>query len=200
MSRAPGGAAVLDDHVRAELAALADVLAPLDAEGWRTPSLCEGWTVREVVAHLTLPARRSTPSVLAGLALSGFRWHVFADKAARRDGRLSTDALLSDLRSTRLSAWRPPGGAADSALVHALVHALDVTVPLSSRRRRDPQRFGTVLQALVAPASLKHFGVVLDGVELCADDGLWSHGTGRRVTASSEALVLVLSGRAPLPG
>lgn len=30
----------------------ADMFAGLDDEQWRTPSLCEGWTVREVAAHL----------------------------------------------------------------------------------------------------------------------------------------------------
>ena len=190
---------VLENHITSELANLADVLAPLDHEAWGTPSLCKGWTVREVVAHLTMPARRSTPAVLAGLALSGFRWNVFADKAAHRDAGLSTNKLLADLRSTRLAAWRPPGGGPESALVHALVHALDSTVPLGATRSSDPERVRIVLDALVAPASLKHFGVDLEGIELCANHAPWSHGTGRHVTANSEAIVLILSGRAPIP-
>ena len=191
---------ILANHVASELIGLADILTPLDQESWGISSLCTGWSLREVVAHLTLPARRSNPAVLAGLALCGFRWHVFADKAAHRDAAIPTSKLLADLRSTRLADWRPPGGGPEGALVHAVVHALDVTVPLGASRPSDAEKVRLVLDALMAPASLKHFGVDLDGLELRAGDIPWSHGYGRRVTADSEALVLLLSGRTPIPG
>lgn len=32
-----------------------DLLADLDEAGWDHPSLCAGWRVREVVAHMTMP-------------------------------------------------------------------------------------------------------------------------------------------------
>lgn len=41
------------DRRRQEIADFLDGLAPGD---WANPSLCEAWTVREVAAHLTLPA------------------------------------------------------------------------------------------------------------------------------------------------
>lgn len=189
----------LDELVRSELARLAATLEPLDEQAWETPSLCDGWTIREVVAHVSLAARRSSPAVVAGLALTGFRWHRYADRVARRDAKLPVSTLLADLRSDRLAAWRPPGGGAEGALVHAFVHALDVTIPLRTRQSPDPDRARPVLDALVAPASLKHFGVDVTGLELHADDAAWSHGAGQPVSASSDQLVLALSGRAPLP-
>ena len=52
--------------VEAEFLSLAELLDGLPDAGWDTPSLCEGWRVREVVAHLTMPVRycqkSSTPS------------------------------------------------------------------------------------------------------------------------------------------
>ncbi len=36
---------------------LADLLDEAPESAWDTPSLCEGWRVREVVAHMTMPAR-----------------------------------------------------------------------------------------------------------------------------------------------
>jgi uncharacterized protein (TIGR03083 family) len=47
----------LQPVVAAEFSALAGLLDAASAEQWDTPSLCEGWRVREVVAHLTMPAR-----------------------------------------------------------------------------------------------------------------------------------------------
>ncbi|MFI1991986.1 maleylpyruvate isomerase N-terminal domain-containing protein [Actinoplanes sp. NPDC020271] len=34
---------------------IADVLDGLDDAQWRTPTLCAGWTVREMAAHLVQP-------------------------------------------------------------------------------------------------------------------------------------------------
>ena len=68
----------LAGQVAAAFDALADALAPLDDAAWDTPSLCAGWRVREVVAHMTMPARRlvSAESAMQRLAqlLTGHDW------------------------------------------------------------------------------------------------------------------------------
>ena len=57
-------------HIDNERAWLADLLESLPPEGWQRPSLCEGWTVRDVAAHLTFshtPMRELLwPAVRAG--------------------------------------------------------------------------------------------------------------------------------------
>ena len=40
----------IDDQRRA----LVRLLEDLSEQGWRQPSLCEGWTVRQVAAHVAL--------------------------------------------------------------------------------------------------------------------------------------------------
>ena len=49
---------------RRELCSWLDALA---AHGWDAPSLCNGWAVRDVVAHLTLSTRESLGSFVRGL-------------------------------------------------------------------------------------------------------------------------------------
>jgi uncharacterized protein (TIGR03083 family) len=56
--------------LRSEFAAQAEALAPTD---WDAPSRCEGWRIRDVVAHLILPERFSGLGGLGGLIRSGFR-------------------------------------------------------------------------------------------------------------------------------
>lgn len=190
----------LDAEIVAELTGLADLLEPASPTGWDTPSLCEGWRVREAVAHVTLAAHRTAPQVLLGLVRSRFRWQVAADRLARQDARRPTDELLAALRSSRLHAWRPPGGGATGALVHAVVHGLDVTLPLGLDRPLPPARARAVLDGLTAAASLEHFGVDVDGLALRADDVGWTHGTGHAVHADAQSLVLALTARRALPG
>ena len=62
----------LQAAVEAERRALADVLDTLTPEEWRSPSLCAGWTVQDVVAHMTLTSRLSRfQAVKAVLAARG---------------------------------------------------------------------------------------------------------------------------------
>ncbi len=49
---------------------LVDVLVDLDEAGWATPSLCLGWTVREVAVHLLMPYEPSVPRFLVAKAVA----------------------------------------------------------------------------------------------------------------------------------
>ena len=53
--------------VATERRAVADMLDSLSDQQWASQSLCEGWTVREVAAHLNLPFLHSMPSVFVKL-------------------------------------------------------------------------------------------------------------------------------------
>lgn len=194
MSAAPTAVA---DHVAAELSELADLLAALPAAAWDMPSLCPGWRVREVVAHLTLPMHASAPVVVLGLLRARLRWDVLADRRARRDARQTPEQLLVALRAPRMHAWTPPGGGATGALIHAVIHGLDITEALQLDRRPPAARTRLVLDGLTAPRSLSHFGVALQGLQLRAEDLDWSYGIGRVVSAPAVELALILSGRHP---
>lgn len=185
------------DQVAAELTELADLLADLPTTAWDAPSLCAGWRVREVVAHLTLPMHASTPAIVLGLMRAGFRWNLLADRRAHLDAQRTPEQLLAALRAPRMQAWTPPGGGATGALVHAVVHGLDITQALNLNRHPSAKRMRLVLDGLTVPRSLSHFGVPLDGVQLRAEDLDWSYGAGRVVGAPAVALALILSGRQP---
>lgn len=185
-------------QVGAELTELADVLAALPRSAWDAPSLCPGWRVREVVAHITLPMHASAPAIALGLLAAGFRWDTLADRRAHRDGQRTPEQLLTALRAPRMQAWTPPGGGAVGALVHAAVHGLDITRALDLPREPPAARLRLVLDGLTAPRSLSHFGVNLTGVRLRAEDLDWSYGSGRAVDAPAVTIALILSGRQPV--
>ena len=194
MSAAP---TIVAGEVAAELSELADLLAALPAAAWDAPSLCPGWRVREVVAHLTLPMHASAPVVVLGLLRARGRWDVLADRRARLDGRRTPEELLAALRAPRMQTWTPPGGGATGALVHAVIHGLDITEALDLDRRPPTARMRIVLDGLTERRSLSHFGVSLEGLQLRAEDLEWSYGAGRVVSAPAVDLALILSGRRP---
>src|SRR5690348_15051891 len=119
------------DLIAAQRAELGEVLAGLPAPSWDEPTLCAGWRVREVVAHITMPFRYSGRRFMLELAKSSGRFSEMADRVARRDAARMSPAELTDaVRANVSHPWRPPGGGFEGALAHDLVHGLDITVPL----------------------------------------------------------------------
>jgi uncharacterized protein (TIGR03083 family) len=171
---------------------LADLLATADA--WDTPSLCAGWQVRHVIAHVTMPVRLTPAQFGAEMAAAGGDFTVLSDTVAARDASLPVADLLDQLRSPQLHTWQPPGGGAVGALTHAVVHSLDVTVALD-RPPVAPAGAVTVLLDQLSAAEGSWFGVDLSGVRLEAADSGWSWGDGQAVRADGGALVALLGGR-----
>ena len=112
----------------------------------------------------------------------------------RRDASLPVAEHLSNLRSPLLHAWQPPGGGADGALSHAVIHSLDGTVALDQPAVAPLEAVIAVLDQLTA-AHGTLFGVNLTLVRLEAADTDWGWGTGETVRADSGRLVALLSGR-----
>ncbi len=199
------GATLQDDTglaaaVAAEYGALADLLEAADPAVWDAPSLCERWRTREVVAHMTMPARYPVPAFMAELEAAGGDFTRLSDTVAERDGALPVGALLADLRSEVLHGWQPPGGGAEGALTHCVIHALDIVEAVPLNRRVPAERVARLLGSVAGPGTPNLFGVDLEGVELRADDLNWSYGSGTPASGTAQALALVVCGRLLPPG
>jgi uncharacterized protein (TIGR03083 family) len=173
---------------------LADLLASAPAETWDAPSLCEGWQVRHVVAHVAMPVRLTPETFGAEMAAAGGDFGVLSNTVAARDASLPPADQLAALRSPALQAWQPPGGGEVGALTHAVIHSLDVTVALDRPAVAPADAVIAVLDQLTG-ADGAWFGIDLTGVRLEATDTDWSWGDGDVVRADSGQLVALLSGR-----
>jgi uncharacterized protein (TIGR03083 family) len=173
---------------------LADLLASAPAETWDAPSLCEGWQVRHVVAHVAMPVRLTPETFGAEMAAAGGDFGVLSNTVAARDASLPPADQLAALRSPALQAWQPPGGGEVGALTHAVIHSLDVTVALDQPAVAPADAVIAVLDQLTG-ADGAWFGIDLTGVRLEATDTDWSWGDGDVVRADSGQLVALLSGR-----
>jgi uncharacterized protein (TIGR03083 family) len=185
----------LQPHVAATYVALADVLDALPAARWDAPSLCDGWRVREVVAHLTMPARYSDDAFMAELREDEFDFTRLSNRIASRDAELPTAELVANLRDEALHRWTPPGGGDRGALNHVVIHALDVTVPLGEPRQASDTAIRTVLDDLTEGGGHAHFGTDLQGRTLHATDIDWTYGSGPQLSGTAADLALHLCGR-----
>lgn len=181
----------------AERERLVALLRDLTSEQWAHPSLCDGWRVREVVAHMTSMYRDSLWRLVRGMVAARGSYNRYAARAALQDtARLSDGELLESMAANTRHPWRPPGGGQAGALSHDVIHGLDITEALGLP--------GPPVEALrieldgVKPRNVKFFGVDLAGTRLVATDTDWSLGEGTPHRATAKELLLTITGRRAL--
>jgi uncharacterized protein (TIGR03083 family) len=181
--------------ITAERKAFGDVLEDLPEADWNAPSLCAGWRVREVVAHMTMPFRYPAPRFLAEMVRSRGNFARMADRVARRDAQAPIGTLLEGWRTNENHPWKPPRGGREGALTHDVVHGLDVAIPLGIEHPVSEPALRVVLDHATTPLSLKHLELDPTGIRLEADDLDWSFGDGEPLRGRARHLLMVLLGR-----
>ena len=187
--------------LRGERLATIRLLEELPPARWATPSLCEGWTVQDVAAHLAWTPVLRPAALLGGLLRSGFRANRFNRASAQRWAARGREAILEQLRRNAETGVGPVGVPAMAPLSDAVLHGLDVRVPLAVPRPVASEVFVPLAQWHVGlrwPGSALVGGDVrrrITGVELVAEDAGWVHGRGPQVRGSAATMMLVLAGR-----
>jgi uncharacterized protein (TIGR03083 family) len=185
----------------------ADLLDQLSEEEWRHPSLCSGWTVRDVAAHLTLQELR-VGDVLAAVvkhpgSLGGMNRMIRL--SARHKAERPVEQLIRELRATVGSRRSNLGVTKLETLIDILVHGQDIAIPL----RRDllmPTSASAIAASRVRAQLGTGTGRVFSDIgvqryRLIATDAAWCEGEGPEVHGPIGAILLLLTGRrAALPG
>ena len=183
------------DSERLGLADLLDDLAPAE---WEHPSLCAGWRVRDVAAHLALAQTGTRRAALDLLRARGSLPRMIHDSAVRH-AAFPTEQLTAQIRAMAGSRRTAPGVTPLEPLLDVLVHGQDVAVPLGRPR---PMPVGAATTAATRvwdmpwPMSTTFSPRRrLAGLRLVATDAEWAVGEGDLVEGPVRALLMVLTGR-----
>jgi uncharacterized protein (TIGR03083 family) len=194
-------ASELSDVIRSERLALLDLLETLTSAQWATPSLCTGWTVQDVAAHVAWAPVLRPAAAVAGIAKARFRLNAFSADIARRWATRGPEAILAQLRDNAANDVKPVGVPQVAALSDAVIHAVDIRRPLGERRAIPAAAFVPIADwhaSLRWPLTVSVGGNVhrrIARLRLVATDVRWSYGRGDDVRGSAEALLVLLSGR-----
>jgi uncharacterized protein (TIGR03083 family) len=180
-------------HIDQQRADLADFLETLTTDQWDTPSLCAGWTVRDVGVHLTQSAA-SWPRMAWEAVRSGFRFNEMAARAAREDHSTPAE-IVATMRGMVGGRRRPPGTAVADPLMDTLVHGQDIAIPLGIDRKIPVEPAVVAAERLWAMGFPFHTRKRFPGVELVADDADFRVGSGDRVSGAMSDILLALAGR-----
>jgi uncharacterized protein (TIGR03083 family) len=180
--------------IHEERAALESDLAELDDEQWETPSLCEGLSVREVLAHLTAGASLGPGRWMAGVIKCRFDFDKqVAMRLAEKLGDSGAETLdLFKQVITSTTTANP----IKAMLGEAIVHGEDIRRPLGIRRT-----YPTATITLLAEYYRSSDFVVVakkrvSDLRLVANDGPFAVGEGPLVTGPTVAITLAMTGRA----
>ncbi len=177
---------------RAERADLADFLASLTPQDWEAPSLCTGWTVKDVVAHMISYEELGTLGLLKRFAKG---WIVRANQVGVDEfAALSPHQLLEFLGGHLQPRGLTAGFGGMIALVDGTIHHQDIRRSLGRPRSVPADRLERVL-GLVPGNPRLGAGRRIRGLRLRATDIDWAHGRGPEVIGRGEALLMAMAGR-----
>lgn len=182
------------DAQRTSLTALLDDLSD---DEWRQPSLCAGWTVRDVAAHLTQQQLGLLDVLRTLRAWRGSMDRTIQHAARLRAAELTTGEIIAAIRGTVGSRRRNLGVTHLETLTDILVHSQDIAVPLGRRLDMAPGAAAAAagrnltMRMPPPPPSVR----VAARYRLTATDTTWSAGAGPEVRGPMAALLLVICGR-----
>lgn len=183
-----------------ERAGVADLLGSLTEAQWATPSLCRGWTVRDVAAHLTLGPQTTVRGAVVEIVRARGSFNRMVDRTARRHATHPLDQLIAELLGVVGSRRLAPGQKLVDALMDVLVHGQDIAVPLGLRHPMPPEAAQASAEHLWRTGFPFHARRRLGGFHLTATDTDWTAGDGAEVRGPVAAILPLLAGRsATLP-
>jgi uncharacterized protein (TIGR03083 family) len=175
--------------------AAADLLAGLSAEEWERPSLCAGWRIRDVAAHLTLAPQTGLGTALVELVRARGSFDRMIHDTARRKATLPVERLVDEIRMIAGSHRLAPGTTQLDPLLDVLVHTQDIAVPLGRHLPVPPEAGRAAAERVWSMGWPFHARRRLAGRQLVATDTAWEAGDGPPVEGPMDAMLLLLTGR-----
>lgn len=181
-------------RIRAERSHLAEVLSTLPTEGWGAATLCEAWSVRDVVAHLTAAASTPTLPWLGNMLITRLDTDLHNQRLLVRHRGMGDAETLARFEEA-VAARTAPFGVVEGALGEIVVHGQDIAIPLGLPV--TPSRAS--IRAVAEFFARKDFAVdsrtLVRGLRLEASDDDLRIGDGPPLRGEMLPLVMAVAGR-----
>ncbi len=181
-------------QIHAERRALAADLAALTFEQWAYPSLCDGWSVRDVVAHLAASTKLTPGRFFSALITSGFRFNTLGAQKLAEELGASPEDTLANFCATIETTTHPPGPAG-AMLGEIVVHSADVRRPLGIGTHSSAEAMIGAARVFLSSNAVIGARRRIAGLRLRANDLGWTSGSGPEIEGPMVSLVLAMCGR-----
>lgn len=186
-------------HIQTERRQLAETLGTLTEEQWAHDTLCAGWTVKDVAAHV-ISAPQLGMLKVTGLFLRnlgrGYNAMIFRE-TKRMSERLSTEEILADFETYAESRKHVATTTSVEPLLDALVHHQDIVRPLGLRHDMPPEAAAVAADRVRLLAFLMGTRRLVKSVRMVATDTEWARGKGPAIEGLMQELLMLCAGREP---
>ena len=188
-----------DDLVFAAIAderrQLADLFSSLDARQLSSRSLCDGWTVHHVAAHVTTLFNISTSAMAWRIATSRFDFAKAVDRLTAELAQRPIEEIVQQLREHADDRRHPPGRPL-APLADLIVHGEDVRRPVGIPREVPIDRSIAAMRFITSGRATGFLPRDrLSGFKLVATDVDRSWGLGQVVHGPVIDLLMAAMGR-----
>ena len=180
-------------NVHTERARLVDDLAGRPDVDWATPSLCAGWNIRDVVAHLAATATLSLWKFAGEFLRAGFSANRIVDRQVAAARKQSAGESLDALRLAIRSTASPPQPTI-TRVIEIVVHGEDIRRPLQIDHDYLTTHIDDALRYL-ARDRLSGANKRMQGLRFQASDTDFAVGQGDLVEGPAVSLLLAACGR-----
>ncbi|WP_166823285.1 maleylpyruvate isomerase family mycothiol-dependent enzyme [Brevibacterium limosum] len=180
--------------IHAERARLADLLAALEPEPWTHATLCEEWTVEQVVAHLTATADTGRWAWIRSIIRAGFDPAEHNARLLERKLGASPEETLEKFRES-IALTIAPTKDLQAFLGEVIIHGQDIARPLGLGLTPDAAATVEVARYLAAKDFAVNSKTLVRGLALSAADADFETGSGPEVTGRLLDLVMAMAGR-----
>lgn len=184
-------AAITDERLQ-----LADLFESLSPAQLATPSLCAGWTVKHVAAHLTMLFNVSGPRLLFRVLGEQLSVDRAIDGITQQMTTRPIEGIVRQLRDFADDRRHPPGRPV-APLADLIVHGEDVRRPLGITRSYPAERVDAALRFATAGRAVGFVPASrIRGMRFVATDvdGRWGEGNAI-VHGPALSLLLAIMGR-----
>jgi uncharacterized protein (TIGR03083 family) len=188
------------DAQRLRTVTLLKDLTPVE---WDRPSLCDGWRVRDVAAHLTMQQMTLRDGLKAMIRHPGGMNHLINAAAVTEANRRPPEQHIADIGRMVGSRRHNFGLTARETLIDIVVHGQDIAVPLGRRLEVPPASAATAATQVwsyqasrmgrrIARVNRK---LPFQSYRLIATDTDWVVGSGQEIRGPVLAILLLITGR-----
>lgn len=179
---------------RNEAEALLEYISAVPEERWGTQTVCDPWSVRHLVAHLTALSNQTLLNFAKRMLITGFNFQKVVDGDLQKYLKPKEEMLTTFESSIRNPTT--PKMLNQVALGEFMVHGEDIRRALGDRGEHLSTHVTAIGQMYAESKKPLNGRVRTSGLSLRATDGDFVWGDGPEVAGPGIDLLLAVSGRA----
>ena len=178
---------------RAEAEALLEYVSEISDENWEASTVCDPWSVKHLVAHLTALSNQTIPNFGKRMIMTGFNFQKVVDGDLQKYLK-SKDEMVANFGSS-IRKPSTPKMLNEVALGEFMVHGEDIRRALGERGEH-PSEHITAVGKMYAESKKPLSGRGrTEGLSLRATDGDFTWGDGPEVAGPGIDLMMAVTGR-----